>query len=128
MGDPLFIDAAKGDFRVRDDSPALQLGFVNFPIDQFGVCSPRLKALARTPAIPEVKVASGDATSARAAETKWQGATLRELLHYEFSALGVAADAGGVLAAEVPPHSTAFATGLRKGDFIQRVNGRACTT
>ena len=52
VGDPLFVDAAQGDFRVKDGSPALKLGFVNFPMDQFGVRTPRLKAMARTPEIP----------------------------------------------------------------------------
>jgi len=28
--------AAKGDYRVRDNSPALKLGFKNFPMDKFG--------------------------------------------------------------------------------------------
>ena len=55
VGDPLFVDAAQGDFRVKDGSPALKLGFVNFPMDQFGVRTPRLKAMARTPEIPPVK-------------------------------------------------------------------------
>ena len=39
-GDAMFIDPAKGDYRVRDDSPALKLGFKNFRMDQFGVTSP----------------------------------------------------------------------------------------
>jgi hypothetical protein len=52
FGDPLFVDPAKGDYRVRDGSPALKLGFQNFPMDQFGVQSPRLKAIARTPVLP----------------------------------------------------------------------------
>ncbi|HUT88999.1 MAG TPA: signaling protein [Thermoguttaceae bacterium] len=124
VGDPLFVDAANGDFRVRDGSPALKLGFVNFPMDQFGVRSPRLRTIARTPRIPVVRMGAGGAASA-AAETKWHGATLRELLHYEFSAVGVAADAGGVFVAEAPAESAAFAAGLRRSDFIQRVNGRA---
>jgi hypothetical protein len=46
MGDPLFTDTAKvfrsdyaprGDYRVRAGSPALALGFRNFPMDSFGV-------------------------------------------------------------------------------------------
>ena len=52
VGDPLFVDPANGDFRVKDGSPALELGFKNFPMDQFGVVSPRLRAIARTPEIP----------------------------------------------------------------------------
>ena len=34
--------------------PALKLGFRNFPMDRFGVRSRHLKALSRTPDIPEV--------------------------------------------------------------------------
>jgi hypothetical protein len=48
-GDPMFIDPVSGDYRVKDNSPALKIGFKNFPMDQFGVTSPRLKAEARTP-------------------------------------------------------------------------------
>jgi hypothetical protein len=54
VADAMFIDPAKGDFRVQDGSPALKLGFVNFPMDQFGVQKPELKAIARTPEIPAV--------------------------------------------------------------------------
>jgi len=38
--DPKFIDPEKGDYRVQNDSPAIQLGFENFPMDQFGVYKP----------------------------------------------------------------------------------------
>jgi len=38
---------------VKEGSPALSLGFVNFPMDRFGVQRPALKALARTPALPD---------------------------------------------------------------------------
>ena len=125
-GDPQFVDAASGDFRVKEGSPALKLGFVNFPMDQFGVRSTRLKALARTPAIPTITQGIGQADASVAAPVTWlwQGATLRELEGLEFSAVGVAADAVGVFVAEVPAQSVAFAKGLRKGDFIQAVNGR----
>jgi hypothetical protein len=48
VADAQFIDPAHGDYRVKDGSPALALGFVNFPMDQFGVQKPELKAIART--------------------------------------------------------------------------------
>lgn len=48
-GDPMFMDPAKGDFRVKDESPALKIGFKNFPMDRFGVQKPSLKAIARSP-------------------------------------------------------------------------------
>jgi hypothetical protein len=37
VADPLFVDPAKEDYRVRDGSPALSLGFKTFPMDSFGV-------------------------------------------------------------------------------------------
>ncbi|MDQ6421483.1 right-handed parallel beta-helix repeat-containing protein [Paenibacillus sp. LHD-117] len=37
FGDPLFIDPEGGDYRVKPDSPALELGFRNFPMDRFGL-------------------------------------------------------------------------------------------
>ncbi len=122
-GDPMFVDAAKGDFRVKDGSPALKLGFVNFPMDKFGVTSPRLRAIARVPEIPSIK-AGGTGPKQVAKETEWQGAKLREMQGAEFSALGVAADAKGVLVTEVAKDSPAFQDGMRKTDFIQRVENQ----
>ena len=44
FADPLFVNAAEGDYRVRPESPALKLGFKNFPMDNFGVLKPRFRA------------------------------------------------------------------------------------
>lgn len=37
VADPLLIDAAKGNFQLRDDSPAYKLGFHRIPIEQIGL-------------------------------------------------------------------------------------------
>jgi len=37
FADPMFVSPDKLDFRVRPESPALKLGFKNFPMDQFGL-------------------------------------------------------------------------------------------
>ncbi|MHC4557145.1 MAG: right-handed parallel beta-helix repeat-containing protein [Planctomycetota bacterium] len=50
--DAMFIDPANGDYRVAERSPALELGFKNFPMDRFGVQKPELKAVSRTPRLP----------------------------------------------------------------------------
>lgn len=36
IAEPLFKDPEYGDYRVKDNSPAIKLGFKNFPMDQFG--------------------------------------------------------------------------------------------
>ena len=63
FGDPRFINPEKGDFRVKDDSPALKIGFVNFPMNQFGVTKPSLKAIAKAPEIPSITIITGQETT-----------------------------------------------------------------
>ena len=65
IADAMFVDAANGDFRVKEGSPALRLGFVNFPMDQFGVQKPALKAVARTPPMPKLAAPSATPASSR---------------------------------------------------------------
>lgn len=50
-GDARFLDLERGHFTVRSDSPAIKLGFREIPLHEYGVRSPRLRALARTPDI-----------------------------------------------------------------------------
>ena len=38
--DPLFVDAARGDFRLKPDSPAYKLGFEPIPFEKIGRLSP----------------------------------------------------------------------------------------
>jgi hypothetical protein len=38
--DPMFVAPQNGDYRVRAESPALKLGFKNFPMNKFGVLKP----------------------------------------------------------------------------------------
>ena len=120
VGDPGFIDPAKGDFRVSEDSPALKLGFKNFPMDRFGVKKPSLKAIARTPEIPPMQAETkkrGPATG------EWLGARLQELGSGAFSAYGIAEDDGGVAIIEVPKASAAARAGLKSGDLLMQING-----
>ena len=49
--DARFLDLEHGNFTVQSDSPAIKLGFRNLPLLEFGVRSPKLRALARTPDI-----------------------------------------------------------------------------
>lgn len=125
--DAMFMDPAKGDYRVRPGSPALQLGFQNFPMDQFGVRSPRLKALARTPKLPDATDARpSTTTSGRDSRTwNWEGVTVRNIVGIgEVSAAGLPGEAG-VLVVEAPAGTVASGAGIRTGDVIVQVDGKA---
>jgi Right handed beta helix region len=128
FGDPLFVDPAKGDYRVKDGSPAFAIGFTNFPMDQFGVKKTELKAIARTPDFPAPYAAqiAPDVTEEPAA--LWLGATVAALKGEEFSAFGVSREDGGVHLVEVPPDSVAYKKGLRANDLIQKINDQAVKT
>ena len=133
VADPLFIDPEKGDFRVKDGSPAFEIGFKNFPMDQFGVKKASLKAIAETPVIPALDFGPEGGTHSKTtapaapATLYWLGATLHELGGEEFSAYGTRKEDGGVALNEVPKTSEAARYGLQENDLIQAVNGRRVT-
>jgi PDZ domain/Right handed beta helix region len=128
IADALFVDPAKGDFRVREGSPALALGFKNFPMDRFGVQKPELKAIARTPEIPWVQTATAQAQlTGGPLLTLWQ-ARVRDIAGLgDQSAYGLP-EASGVLLVEVPADSRAARAGLRKGDVILACNDKPIKT
>lgn len=128
--DAWFLNPAQGDFRVRDGSPALALGFVNFPMDQFGVQKPELKALARTPEMPVLKTPAerGPSPTARPRPSSIWGARVRTLAGLgDRSAYGLPEDYG-VLFLEVPTASFAAKAGVRQGDVVLACDGRPMKT
>lgn len=130
-GGPQFVDPATGDYRVKETSPALQTGFRNFPMDQFGVQSPWLKRIAKTPELPSLQTAATGRQTVKPATARvmaWQGAPVRELEGEEFSAYGVAKDAGGVRLVDVPAGSLLAGAGLRTEDLIQTLGGQPVRT
>lgn len=121
-GDALFIDPAHGDYRVKDGSPVLALGFVNFPMDNFGVQKPELKALARTPlgltSSQETKYPRPDAMK------QWNGITLRNIRDEgEMSAYGLPG-VTGVLVTAIDSSSPFLIAGLRVGDVLLGADGK----
>jgi hypothetical protein len=130
VADAMFVDPANGDFRVAEGSPALKLGFVNFPMDQFGVQKPELKAIARTPEIPKLRNPNRPARKAAPAKSPaslWQ-AQVRSISGLgDRSAYGLP-DESGVLVLSVPAGSPAAKAGLQKDDVILAGNGQPVRT
>ena len=117
-GSALFIDPRGGNFAVADDSPALSIGFRNFPMDGFGVVSPQLKARAQQPVMPEPFVDEG---SGLEAPRELLGMTIKSIETLgEQSATGLPSRQG-VLVLAVAPDSPADRAGLRSGDVILRI-------
>jgi hypothetical protein len=115
--DALFVDPTRGDFRVRDGSPALQLGFVNFPMDRFGVEKESLKKKARTPDLGKLK--NADFSAPKAAKFHYfLGLKLKELEGEEFSAYGVTQKAGGLAVID------GKTVDIAPGDLIQSINAK----
>ena len=123
MADAEFVDPANGDYRVKDGSPALALGFVNFPMDQFGVQKPELKAIARVPQLPQPEMAA-PASAARAAAPR-DVARRQRAQHCrrrrDVRIRPARRDRG--FGAEVPAESALAKAGLQKNDVILSVNG-----
>ena len=108
---------------MKDGSPALALGFVNFPMDQFGVQKPELKAIARTPMLPVPQVVATAPVARDTTPRAWLGASVRNIADEgEMSAFGLPG-VTGVLVLEVPADSPLAKAGLQKNDVILSVNG-----
>ncbi len=115
-GDPAFRDPAAGNYTVGNAALAARIGFVNFPMDDFGVRPARLKAIARqpefTPVAPQAQGAGLEASRAYAGLRLKSVETLGEQ-----SAAGLAARAGVIVLA-VDAGSRGQAAGLRQRDVI----------
>jgi hypothetical protein len=128
--DALFVNPAAGDYRVREGSPALRLGFKNFPMDQFGVQWAKLKAIARRPELPRSDAAQ-PATLKSGRDPRpstWLGASVKNIVGMgEVSASGLPRETV-VLVLDVPQASRAAAAGLRRGDVVLRLDGKSADT
>jgi hypothetical protein len=123
VADAQFVDPAHGDYRVKDGSPALALGFVNFPMNQFGVQKAELKAVARVPQLPQPKMSAAASAARDTTPAKWLGVSVRNIADEgEMSAFGLPG-VTGVLVLEVSPESPLAKAGLRRNDVILSVNG-----
>jgi len=131
IADAMFVDPLRGDYRVKEGSPALKLGFQNFPMDRFGVQKPELRARAKTPPLPGT-IEAADISSggwgrryASASSADWLGATIKNIQDdNEMSATGLG-HKNGVLVVEVAEGSDAERLGFRLNDVILKLHGTA---
>ena len=117
-----FINPQDGDFRVPENSIALTAGFKNFDMDNFGVVSPELKALAQKTPIPGITRPEEDNESIR----EILGMKVKNITTIgERSAAGLS-DESGVWVIEVLPSGPATGK-LQANDVILRLNNETIT-
>jgi hypothetical protein len=121
VGEAQFIDPAAGNFQVAERSPALKIGFQNFPMGHFGVRDTKLHGMARTPEIPALRNVSSDPSSV---VYDWEGGKIRNIEGAEYSAWGISSEIGGVMVLYSPGWMEIGAAGLRDGDLINGCNGQ----
>lgn len=120
IGNPQFVDPATGNYQVKPGSPALALGFKNFPMDQFGVQKPELKAIALTPELPAFGGAVPTSKMRDQTPLDWNGLTVRNIKDEgEMSVYGLPG-VNGVLVIKM---TASPVPGLALDDVILQVNG-----
>lgn len=125
VSDVLFANPSVGDFTLSDNSEAIvNGGFHNFPMDEFGVQSPRLKSISRQPEMPVPIISYG---GVRAQIERWQGVELKNLTTLgERSATGMDSERGVYVLSVDPLES--MHTLLKTNDVILKVNNRQTNT
>ncbi|MCM2372843.1 right-handed parallel beta-helix repeat-containing protein [Aporhodopirellula aestuarii] len=122
-GNAQFVNPGAGDFSVADDSPALALGFKNFPMKGFGVVSARLKAMVDEPPI----VLPGHVDNNEAAvrtNLKVLGAEYKSLdTQAELTATGMDS-LRGVLLVDVETSSLMAQYGFESDDVVLEIDGQ----
>ena len=115
-GDPGFADAARGDFTVTNAALAGASGFVNFPMDAFGVRPARLRALAERPRLPAPRAPAAQ-PQAEAPQVRG-GLTFKSIETLGEQSVAGLGSAAGVRLTAVEAGSLAQAAGLRTGDVV----------
>ncbi len=130
VADPGFRDPESGDFSIDPGAEVFELGFRNFDMNSFGVLSPGLRSIVKSPEIPAIQINTNisEAHVQSSEVTLWMDAQLIEPSGNALSAYGVSLDAFGVALVQVPEFSEASAKGFRTGDFIVEVDGKRVDT
>ena len=122
-GDPMFLNADKGDYRTEKASPARSIGFQDFPTDEFGVRDTRLRQIARRPALPDLQTTRKTENTASPTSRVWLGAHITEAKGSGLSAFGVGFDKKGIAFGQMEEKAPAAKWGLKSGDLLQSING-----
>lgn len=120
-GEPLFLNPAANNYTVSLLSPALEIGFRNFPMDSFGVTDARLRLKAAKPPNPGVRLTG---TVKKGQTLQWRGAEIKNIESMDERSAAGLPDQNGVWIVSVAAKSLAARSGLQARDVIRTVNDK----
>lgn len=116
QGNAHFRNPAAGDYSVDENSKVLALGFVNFPMDKFGVKSQKIKVLAKTPLLPAMELYGHDQMRC-ITPCLWRGLFVRDISGLgDISAAGLSDERGVLILKD--------GDSMKEGDVIMEMNGK----
>ena len=116
FGNPMFLNADEGDYRINGKSLAKKVGFKNFDSDKIGVLDPKLKSKALKVSIPKLQLPE-IALENKDSQTQWLDAIIRNVNSLgDRSAYGLASENGVVVVST--NDSSPFKSGLLTKDVI----------
>ena len=118
IANPQFVNPKALDYRVKPGSPAMALGFVNFPMDQFG-----------KPGAPQPgPIDFVEETLAQSDSEPLMGGTVASVSDMSIQSVLGSPDMTGIYFESVSENSYAADQGFKKFDAIRSVNGTPITT
>ena len=126
FGDPMFKSPETLDFSVAENSPALKIGFKNFPMDNFGVQKASLKKMAKTPEVPKMIDPSESKKSQTIAWLRNQIKSVES--EQEQSAYGLNTAEGVIVLKIWKPSPAVQNGGIKNGDVIIEAGGQKVAT
>ncbi|MCX6872982.1 MAG: right-handed parallel beta-helix repeat-containing protein [Verrucomicrobia bacterium] len=128
-GSPSFIAPSIGNYQVAAGSPALTLGFVNFPMNQFGVTTRPFTVNSKSITVRIPSLINSAPPVRSSGVFRWLGSQVKSVTTIEeASAFGTNPVAGGVFFKGAYLGSAAAATGLLETDLIVSINGTEVAT
>jgi hypothetical protein len=115
-GDPMFLNANKGDYTLQKNSPARNIGFKDIDLNKIGVQNPKLKAKSLKVTIPMLILPRGSVAK-NDSQTEWLDVVIRNVNGLgDRSAYGLTSESGVVVTSVKGSHT--IKSGLLPKDVI----------
>ena len=120
-----FVDANSGDYTFTTQSIIDKIGFINIPMDRFGVYNSSLVSKAKKAPLPKLEY---NFSMNESQKSKFFGASVRSIQGMnDQSAFGLP-NTNGVIVTEVEKDSKAEKAKLQKNDVVLKINDTAITS